>query len=743
MNRRFLIASLASTLVFLASGLATAQVDVQKDLSDEQLWTDSIYYLKIGRMEYGQAYLKAYLDRKVDPVKTLQYSEKDSRGVQILTRLETDAKIGDLARAALDQIDQGWQIRRQDVPRIGVEIERLGGTDRARFQATQRLTETGEYAVPVMLEYLANKDFKSLQAQIVDAFVAMGPSVVEPLLAALPNLDQNSQMLVVNALGRLDYAQSLPYLKAIVEDAKTTPTVKAVAAQAIDNILSRNPRYRSDVDAAEAYYQLALRYYYQDSAVKPGGQNRVAGLVGDVAATNPNIWLWKDGKLVPQAVPWELYYDLMTMRLSRKSLDLGSQADQRDALTLWLMANCRRASKLSESVKDPLHAADFPTVDYFYRTAGTQYGLESLGRSIVDGDVVVAVASLKALREVASGNNILATACTAQPIVQALASPNQIVRMNAALAIGWAAPTDVFAGMNDVVPLLARIITGVKNPSALLVIPDQAKRTAAVKLAKEMNLEPIEAKDYDAAIEALDQFASDIELIVIDYGIKTPAVGQAIKQIRQNPLLKLVPVIVTVGSDQLADARTSLADLNGLAILPDGSDEKAYADQLVRLDKELGRVLPDKAEQPANALLAAEALEKLARTGLKQYDVEKARGALAEALNHSTDWALAFESAKVLSALCSKEAQQLLADAALTRKDAAQQVALLNVLGESVRLFGNKLTGKQVETLQKMVITETDPTLRQATAKVVGTLNLQPKVARNIILAREPFGATK
>jgi len=742
MNRRFLIASLANTLIFLAGSLATAQVDVQKDLSDEQLWTDSIYYLKIGRMEYGRAYLKAYLDRKGDPVKTLEYSEKDARGVQILTQLETDAKLGALARAALDQIDQGWQIRRQDVPRISVEIERLGSTERARFQATQRLTETGEYAVPVMLEYLANKDFKSLQAQIVDAFVAMGPSVVEPLLAALPNLDTNSQMLVIGAFGRLDYAQSLPYLKALSEDAKTIPTVKAVAKQAIDNILARNPRYCSEMDAAEAFYQLALRYYYQDSAVKPG-QNRVAGMVGDVAATKPNIWLWKEGKLVPQPVPWEIYYDLMTMRLARKSLDLGSDADQRDALTLWLMANCRRASKLSESVEDPLHAADFPTVDYFYRTAGTEYCLESLGRALVDGDIVVAVASLKALREVASGNNILATACTAQPIVQALSSPNQLVRLNAALALGWAAPTDLYPGMNEVVPLLAQIITGVKNPSALLIIPDQAKRTAVVQFAKGLNFEAIEAKDYDAAIKALDQFASDIELIVIDYGIKTPSVGQAIKQIRQNPLLKLVPVIVTVGSAQLADARTALADQPGSAILPEGSDAAAYAGQVARLEKELGRVLPDKAEQPANALLAAEALEKLARTGLKQYDVEKARDALANAMNHSEDWQLALESAEVLSALCSKEAQQLLTDAAISREEADQKVALLNVLGESVRLFGNKLTEKQVLALQKMVITENDPALRQATAKVVGTLNLPPKVARNIILEREPFGSTK
>jgi CheY-like chemotaxis protein len=740
MNRRFVTASLVGMLLFC--GLALAQVEVETNLSDEQLWTDSIYYLKIGRVEYGQAYLKAYLDRKVDPVKTLQFSEKDPRAVQILTRLESDPKLGDLARAALDQIDQGWQARRRDVPRIDTEIERLSGTARAQFQATERLKETGEYAVPVMVKYLSDPAKSTLHAKVVDAMVAMGPSVVEPLLAAMPNLPQNPKILVISALGRLDYAQSLPYLKEIAQDAKAAPVVKAAAEQAIANILARNPRYVSNADAAQAFYDLATRYYYRDSAVKPSGEERVAGLVGDVGADEPNIWMWKEGELVPVPTPWEIYYELMTMRMTRRSLQLDSSVGQRDALTLWLMANAKRASKLSEAVVDPMHSEEFPSVEYFYRSAGTQYSLDALSRSLRDNDLVNILASLRALREVASGNAILCPVGQTQPIVTALAHQNQLVRMNAALALGWAAPSDKYPGMDDVAPVLGTILDGVKQSSALLIVPDKKKLTGMSELVKEGGYDSQAAANFEKANEIVAKPDVQIDLIVLDYALTTPGANQTISMLRENALLRNIPVLVFVTPDKIAEARTTLASQAGIAIIPEGVSAEVVTGKLEGLKKELGRITLSQEEVAADALLAARALEILAETGLEQYNVELARNSLAKAMN-TGEWDLALASAKALAKLCSAEAQQLLADAALTRKDVKEQVTLLNLLGEAVRNNGNKLSAGQIDQLQNMLIKATDTSIRQATAKVLGSLNLEPKVARKVILARDPFGSIK
>ncbi|NLE29085.1 MAG: hypothetical protein GX629_05395 [Phycisphaerae bacterium] len=739
MNRRFVTASLIGMFF---CGLAAAQVEVDANLSDEQLWTDSIYYLKIGRMEYGQVYLREYLERKVDPVKTLQFSEKDPRSVQILTRLTTDPKLGELARAALDQIDQGWQMRRRDIPRIKGEIDRLSGTARAQFQATERLKETGEYAVPVMLTYLADPAKSALHAKVVDVLVAMGPSVVEPLVAALPNLEQGPKLLVMGALGRLDYTQSLPYLKKITEDAKAAPVVKAAAEQAISNILARNPRYSPSSDAAQAFYELAKRYYYRDSAVKPGGEGRVAGLVGDVAADEPNIWLWKDGGLVPQPVSWELYYELMTMRMTRRSLQLDNRVGQRDALTLWLMANAKRDSKLSDDVVDPLHAEDFPAVDYFYRSAGTRYSLDALSRALQDNDLVNTLASLKSLREVASGNAILAPVGQAQPIVTALAHANQLIRTNAALALGWAAPCDKYPGMDDVTSVLGTLLDGVKPMSALVIVPDEKKLADFAQLAKAGGYEAELAGNFEQANQIVEKKAGQIDLIVLDYALTTPGANQTISLLRENALLRNVPVLVFVASDKIAEARTTLSSQSGIAILPEGVSAEVVAERLDSLKRELGRVTLSEAEVARNALLASKALEILADTRLSQYNVELVRESLAKAVN-GKEWDLALQSAQVLARLCSGEAQQLLADAALTRIDVEQQVTLLNLLGEAIRNNTNKLKPAQIDQLQKLLINATDTDIRQATAKVLGTLNLEPKVARKVILARDPFGSVK
>ncbi len=743
MNPRFL--TLLLTVALLTCGpLALAQVEIQKDATDDSLWTDAMYYLKIGRMEYGKSYLQAYLDRKVDPVKTLEFSEKDPRSVQILIRLQQDPQLGALAQKALDQIDAGWQIRRKDVPRIKAEIDKLTGTLRGQFHATERLKEAGEYAVPVMLEYLADPNRPALHSKIIEALVTMGPGIIEPLLAAVTDLPANPRLLVINALGRLDYPQSIPYLKQMIENPKESPTVRAAARAALDSILSRNPKYRNDADAAQAFYQLAFRYYYHDTAICPGEKNtRTAGLSGDVTADQPNVWLWQDGKIVPQPVPWEIYYDLMTMRLTRRSLQLDDTAGVRDALTLWLMADCKRESKLSAAVVDPIHPKDFPDTQYFFRCAGTRYCLEALGRSLNDGDIVIPLAALEALREVASGNDILVSRAGGQAITNALNHKHQLIRLYAALTLGYAAPSGKFPGMDDVVPLLGKTLVGTKNPLVVLISPNAAKLAAFGPVAKAVGLEAKGAASFEVASKILAENAADIELVVLDYNLASPSADQVVARIRENPFLKLVPIIVIAGKDKIADATTVFGKQPGLVVVPEGATPETITTQVDYLKKQLGRVLLTKADISKNALLAANALEKLARAKLSQYDVERARVNLDQAMTASADWTLAEQAARVLSLLTSEAAQRNLADAALARKDAGQKVALLNLLADSIRRVSNKLTAQEVDNLQNLVITEAAPAIRQATANVLGALNLQPQVARKVVLCREPFGSIK
>ncbi len=610
MNRR-VFAIFAALAISVSFSLASAQVSVKQNLSDEQLWNDAIYYLKIGRMNYGAAYLKAYLARKVDPVKTLVLSEKDPRAAQIFIKLQNDPKLGKLAKAILTEIDKGWQKRRKDVNRIKKEIERLAGTPRAQFHAIQRLKEAGEYAIPVILEYLGDKSKKSLYAQLIDAIVAIGPEGIEPLLASIEMLNQNQLLAVIDALGKMDYPQALPYLKELIENPKVAQAVRDSAKLAIESICSRNPKYRNDDNAAESFYKLALRYYYRDSAVKPGAKApRLAGLASDVRAEKPNIWLIQGKKLVPVPVPWEIYYELMTMRLTRRSLAIDTKDGHRQALTLWLMANCARQHKLSAKISDPIHSKDFPDEQYFYCCAGTKYALDSLARSAKDKNKVIMISSLKALRKVAAGNDILAALGESQPIVDALTGKDEQIRKYAALAVGWSVPSERFPGDDSVVSLLADIIA---NPKA-------------------------------------GNFTS------------------------------------------------------------------------------------------AQVLLAGKALEKLANVKSEQYKVNDAKIITILALSaEKADWKIALQCAKVLSILTLPQAQQSIADVAMKKAKPNQKVALFDLLTLSLRHVGNKLTEKQIAKLQEIAIAESNSSVRKSVTRVLGAANLEPAIAKKVLLAKEGF----
>jgi DNA-binding response OmpR family regulator len=343
---------------------------------------------------------------------------------------------------------------------------------------------------------------------------------------------------------------------------------------------------------------------------------------------------------------------------------------------------------------------------------------------------------------VASGNDILATACETQPMVNALNHRNQLVQIYAALALGWAAPSEKYPGMENVVPLLGRILAGSRSPVAVLIIPDAQKRSAAATAASAMGYAACEAESFDTGMQKLMENPADVELVVVDYNLATPSVDQVINRIRENNFLRLVPNVVTVTPDRLADATTVLGRQLGLTVVPEGTSPQALVGQVDYLRKQMGRVILSKNEVVRNSLLAVNALERLAKAKIAQYNVEVVRENLTQAMN-CPDWTLGIVAAKVLSLLPSAEAQRNLADAAICRKDVEQKVCLLNFLAEAIRSYCNKLTAAQVGQLQDLVINETNPAIRQATAKVLGAMNLVPQVARKVLLAKEPFGSAK
>jgi len=326
-----------------------------------------------------------------------------------------------------------------------------------------------------------------------------------------------------------------------------------------------------------------------------------------------------------------------------------------------------------------------------------------------------------------------------QPIVAALNSPNQLVRLWSALALGWSAPGEVYPTVDRVVPLLGKVLIGPEKPVAVVIAGEKAQVDQVTPTLEKLGYEVAAFESVDAWQNALADLKPRIEAVLIDYGLPIPGVSQVVGRMEQDPLLRSVPTVVMTGADTLEEARSTLQEAPQVAVVAGVPDEAMLEGRLVYLRQQLGREIASPEQARAMAILAAKGLGRLAAMELKNYQVARAGEALSQCAA-GDDWELAYECGKVLAMLSQPELQQGLASAALGRGENEQKIQMLALLRTSVRKHGSRLTAEQISQLQGIVFKETAENLRNAAAAVVGALNLPPEEARKVILEKEAFG---
>src|SRR5690606_28271366 len=120
--------------------------------------------------------------------------------------------------------------------------------------ALERLRDSGEYAVPWLLEALGDARQSNLHPFIVRTLPLLGKRAVNPLVEALSIDNPAVTGAVADALGRIGYPQALPYLQRIVENRSANPAVREAAAAAIRAIVVSDPSVK-ELPAAELFRQ--------------------------------------------------------------------------------------------------------------------------------------------------------------------------------------------------------------------------------------------------------------------------------------------------------------------------------------------------------------------------------------------------------------------------------------------------------------------------------------------------------
>ncbi len=705
-----------------------------------------LHYALIGRFELADGHAQALLKmpevnplspEAADQIVKLTSRDEYKDAVDILLLLINNSSIAENAQKVLDVIRQAHRHQRMNPARINKTIELLAGSPTEQMVAMERLTDSGEYAVPWLIEAIGDARQSRLHPFIVRALPQLGKRILNPMVQALSIPNPQVQRVVAEALGRIGYPQALPYLKRLATDPQANDVVRQAAGAAVAQIVVANPAV-TEQPPVQLFADLAEQYYADQDSLLPDSREPAT-----------NVWFARKDTVEPIEVPRSIFMLVMCMRSCEDALRLAK--DQPGVVALWLAANFRREARLGLDVQtdnvvetvDLTRPKNFLRSVYFARLAGPHQGLLVLERAIKDLDRDVALGSIAALRSTAGPATMIdQTGKTGLSLAQALRFPDLLVRTQAALAMGAAMPAEAFSGADEVVPILASALSLTGQKSYLLVEPDQTARKNIVEGLARDGAKVVAVDRLGAGLTQAHKELTSLDGVFIASDIAMPTAGEAIRQLAADKRFGLAPVVAYIkeGGNLVADQLAQSDERVGRVLVATGQEAPGsdFADTL--LDR-LAKVAPNYGYGEVNADLSlrlamesAGVLRDVAISSKTVLNVAPAQKALITALSHPAE-PLRMACAMVLARINTSEAQQAIAAVALSDK---QTPALRKVgyaaLAESARQFGAKLDASMAAKLADLAVGDPDLELRTAASQALGALNLPSRQAADIIL---------
>ena len=696
------------------------EVIVERKVSDEklkELWSDFLHYIKIARVDMAQSFGRSILESGTESrnIYLLSVQFKDTQDVlRRGQRLEGMKEIIDEIRKV---IEEGYEAERADPKQIANSIKLLGGTVRAYKIGLKRLVESGEYAMPQLIQKLMDpKTPELLRERIVTVLPKIGKDAVRPLSVALQSKDVHLQETLARTLGEIQYPHAGARLKELAGRQGILERTKQVATRALVDCTGNESLEKS---VAWMFYDLAQKYYRQDDSVKPQEEYETA-----------NVWYWKEGLgVVFKPVPREIFCDIHAMRMAR--LALQHDPDFYPAVSLWLAANLKKQADLPSGAVDPTVGKDQPSADYYALASGAGFLQEVLARALNDRNSAVALGAIEALARTSGEKNLVEPVeGGATPLVEALTYPDRQVRFLAALSLAKALPEKRFAGYKLTMAVLSEALRQSGKKTALLVVEDVQIRNALKDLIRSAGYEVIDQSDDDKALAEANKLGG-VDVVVL--GDK-PEANFVVAKLRTMERFVTVPVMVVSGSER--SKRLGELDDRVVAVKRDFEDADILAGLVEAYEKADGKSLtPQQAAQWA--IDASDAIRLLGMTENKVFDIEIALNNLVALLGHESS-GVQISAAEALAVMVSSDAQKAIAELAINAdQETDVRIKAFNILSNSLRRFGNQLTDNHAKAVLDIVNTKDAADLRDAAAQALGAMNLPSKEIKSLILNTE------
>jgi hypothetical protein len=301
-----------------------------------------------------------------------------------------------------------------------------------------------------------------------------------------------------------------------------------------------------------------------------------------------------------------------------------------------------------------------------------------------------------------------------------LTYPNRRVQYEAALALAAANPAAAFAGSDRVVPTLASTVRGATTQYAVILTSEAELYQGVRSVLNKMGYTVLPQGRAMSDLAAPLSEAPAVDLVVTA-GIRGEAIAAALEGIRGESKTVATPTLILTDSASYIDLRRRYASDATVAIRQSGIGEASITESVNQLVERASGGPIAQAEAEGYAARSLAALRDLAVSGNTVLNAGEATGSLMAALPQ-TSGATKMKIAEILARVNQDRAQRSVMEAALAAAD-AERVALLGLVSDSGKRFGNFLEAGQISRLTEIASKGSDAEATAA-ASLIGTMNL-------------------
>lgn len=621
--------------------------------------------LDLGQPELARVVFDELVALNLDPQQRATLVEQFGTAALVrLSREEALAPAGlEFSQATIQAA--GKQAAAPDrVAQLVLELQEGGNTQR---RAIAELARIGKDAVPPAIELLKSDNPEAVRGAKA-ALLRLAPFSEQVLLAALETKSDDLRQHVAHLLALLESPRAAPLLAlpalsapadSLVARAYVTLTGQVPTPESADGLLRRSlANLEGGVPAFHTGDSDQVAYWVWDQE---------AGLPREVQLSS---------RAATDAYAARIASDLAALHPTDSRLKVDAMGKQLEAAALLQTAGVSR-----EVPQDELNALTDDQLRHLLR--------KSLERRHT-------AAAVAALRTIASRDDVrFLSTHDGRPseVAEALRAPHPRVRYAALEAIARLNPTRPYPGASHVRPAIVRMLSSRGGRDVLVASPSlEAAATWAGGLASQGYSAQIAASGAEALEVAIAE--ADIEIVLIDMAITSPAVREVVFQLRRQPGTALVPIGLLAREEQLSTARQIANEHQGVIAYP-----RPHSDQALQsLATELTALLPpdwttpdDRTRQSAQA---TEWMYQFLDQGRDFYRLRAAADDVSRAIRraapNATSWA-------TMATLGTPDSQRTLVDSASTGPLPIEtRQAAAEAFATSVERFGLLLTADQI-----------------------------------------------